>query len=396
MAVSSINIDRQAVDALTQQLVRVPSLSGHEGELAALVADAMRAAGWAVTVDAMGNVIGRLGPEDGKTLLYDTHLDTVDVGDRAAWTRDPFAGEIDRGLLYGRGASDTKASLAAMIQAGAALTQSHVTLGGALYLAAVVLEEPCEGLAIQEVIEGQGIRPDWVVIGEPTNLHVTRGQRGRMELCITVKGRAAHAAAPERGVNAIYGAARAIVGLELLSQQLNQDADLGNGSIAVTEIGSTSGSRNAVPDRCTLYVDRRLTVGETEAKALTELRRALSREGIDATVTVSEWQGVSYTGMPCARRQVYPYWLTSPDEPLLTAAVHVIEETLGYMPHVGCWEFSTDGVYTAGVAGIPTIGFGPGEGRYAHVVDEQVRLQDVQDAARAYAALAVRLLGRAK
>lgn len=392
MLATALPIDRRAVETLTQRLVQVPSISGNEGALAALVVKEMRAAGWTVELDRMGNVIGRIGNESGNRLLFDAHMDTVDVGDRSAWTRDPFAGVIERGVLYGRGAVDNKAALAAMIQAGSALLRSGVPLEGALYLTAVVLEEPCEGLAIGHIIETEGIRPDWVVIGEPTNLHISRGQRGRIELCITVKGRSAHAASPEHGVNAIYGAARAIVSLELLAQQLSQDAFLGKGSIAVTEIRSSSGSRNAVPDSCTLYVDRRLTVGETEARALAELRRALTREGVDVSVEVSEWAGVSYTGMTSAYRQVCPYWLTAPDEPLLVAAVHVIEETLGYMPHVGRWDCSTDGVYTAGVAGIPTIGFGPGEERFAHAADEQVRLADVVAASRVYTQLALSLL----
>jgi putative selenium metabolism hydrolase len=396
MAASPLTIARQDVVALAQRLVRVPSISGNEGALAALVADELRAAGWRVTVDHMGNVIGRLGPENGKKLLYDAHLDTVDVGDAAAWPRPPHAGEIERGVLYGRGATDTKGALAAMIYAGGAIARSGMALNGALYLAAVVQEEPCEGLGIAHVITHEGIRPDWVIIGEPTNLQLARGQRGRIEFCITVKGRACHASAPERGVNAIYGAARAIVGLELLAQQLNQDSFLGKGTIAVTEIASTSDSRNAVPDSCTLYVDRRLTIGETESKALTELRRALSREGVEASVAVSEWTGVSYTGLSSSARQVYPYWITSPDDPLLTTAGRVIEDALGFAPHVGRWDFSTDGVYTAGVAGIPTVGFGPGEERYSHTVDEQVPVQDLEAAARVYAELAARLLGKGK
>jgi len=396
MAASILSIDRQSITLLTQRLVCTPSLSGHEGALAALVAEEMRSVGWSVTLDDMGNVIGKLGPESGKKLLLDTHLDTVGVGDPAAWSRDPYGGEIEGGVLYGRGAADTKGALAAMIYAGGVVARSGIALNGTLCLTAVVQEEPCEGLAIGHVLAREGMRPDWVVIGEPTNLHLVRGQRGRILFHVTVKGRASHAATPERGVNAIYGAARAIVGLELLAQQLNQDSFLGKGSIAVTEITSTSGSRNAVPDSCTLYVDRRLTAGETEGKALAELRRELAREGVQATVEVSEWSDVSYTGLALSARQVFPYWITSQDEPLAVTAARAIEETLGFIPRLGRWDFSTDGVYTAGVAGIPTIGFGPGEERYAHTANEQVRLQDVEAAARVYADLVVRLLGKGK
>lgn len=395
MALSVRSIDRDAVARFAQALVQTPSVSTQEGEVAALVAEEMRSAGFSeVHVDRMGNVIGRIGPGRGKKLLWDAHMDTVDVGDADAWQRDPYGGEIERGVLYGRGASDMKGGLAAMVYAGKALIDGGVRLNGDLYLAAVVQEEPCEGLAMRHIVEVEGVRPDWVVLGEATNLQVARGQRGRIAFHIDVRGRSCHASAPERGVNAIYEAARLIVGLELLAPQLNHDSFLGKGSIAVTDIRSVAGSHNVVPDRCMLYVDRRLTIGETEAKAIAEVRRILTREGVDGTVEVPEYRDISHTGLEVHAREYFPYWVTGDDEALLQTAIAVVEDALGFVPHVGKWDFSTDGVYTAGVAGIPTIGFGPGEERHTHTIDDQVRLKDVEAAARVYAELAVRMLGR--
>jgi putative selenium metabolism hydrolase len=395
MALISKIIDRDALAAFAQQLVRTPSPSAQEGAIAALLADEMRKVGFGeVFTDQMGNVIGRIGPGHGKKLLYDGHMDTVDVGDPAAWEIDPYAGLIDQGVLYGRGAADMKGALAAMVYAGKALVDSGVQLQGDLYVVGVVQEEPCEGVAIGHVIEQDGIRPDMVVIGEATDLQLSRGHRGRIEFRVTINGRSCHASTPDRGINAIYAAARAIVGLELLAPQLNNDSFLGKGSIAVTEISSLAGSRNVVPDNCTLYIDRRLTVGETEAKALAEIRRILSREGVQATIEVPEYQAVSYTGYDVSARQHFPYWVTSEEDPLLLLTSRVIEEVLNFVPHVGKWDFATDGVYTAGVAGIPTIGFGPGEERYAHTVNDQIRLKDIEAAAQVYAELAVRALGR--
>lgn len=393
MAVTVKSIDRTSLASFAQALVRTPSVSTQEGEVAALVAEEMRAAGFdEVRIDRMGNVIGRIGPGRGKRLLFDAHMDTVDVGDADAWTRAPYGGEIENGVLYGRGASDMKGALAAMVYAGKALREGGVHLEGDFYVAAVVQEEPCEGLAMRHIIEEEGLRPDWVVLGEATNLQVSRGQRGRIEFRIDVRGRSCHASAPERGVNAIYEAARLIVGLELLAPQLNQDSFLGKGSIAVTDIRSVAGSRNVVPDRCTLYVDRRLTIGETEAKALAEIKRILTREGVDGVVSVSEYCDISHTGLEVRAREYFPYWTISEAEPLLQTTVAVVEDALGFVPHVGKWDFSTDGVYTAGMAGIPTIGFGPGEERYVHTVDDQVRLRDLESAAQVYAELAARML----
>lgn len=391
----SFSIDRDALVAFAQKLIRTPSLSTQEAEVASLMAEEMRKVGFdEVATDRMGNVIGRIGANGGKKLLYDAHMDTVDVGDITCWKRDPYGGETHRGVLYGRGACDMKGALAAMVYAGKAIAESGVRLDGDLYVVGVVQEEPCEGLAIGHVVEQEGLRPDWVVLGEATNLQISRGQRGRIEFRITLRGRACHASAPERGINAIYEAARVIVALEMLAPQLNRDSFWGKGSIAVTDISSTSGSHNAVPDSCTIYIDRRLTIGETETKALAEIRRILAREGVDARIEVPTYHSVSYTGYEAKARQYFPFWSTAEDEPLLIRAAGVIEDVLNFVPHVGRWDFSTDGVFTAGVVGIPTIGFGPGEERYAHTTDDQIRIKDLESAARVYVELAVRMLGQ--
>lgn len=394
MPSTRLTIDRTALEALACDLVRIPSLSTQEGAVAKRIAAEMRACGYdAVDIDAMGNVIGRIGPDEGPRLILNGHMDTVGLGDRALWPHDPYEGLVRDGVLYGRGAADMKGGLAAMIHAGAALAPLRERLRGGLYVVTVVQEEPCEGLAMRHVVEVDGLRPDWVVIGEATNLQLARGQRGRMEMQVTVRGQSCHAASPERGVNAIYEAARFVFGLQLLAPQLQNDSFLGRGTVAATEIQSRAGSHNVVPDHCLVHIDRRLTIGETEAKALTEVRRILTREAIQAEVEVPMYRGVSYTGYEAEAREVFPYWITADDEPLLRRAAETIETVLGYAPRLGRWEFSTDGVYTMGVAGIPTIGFGPGEERYAHTVEDQVRLADVYAASHVYAQLALAMLG---
>jgi len=385
--------DFQAMTAFFQDLVRTPSLSTQEREVAARLASEMRRVGISdVRVDRIGNVIGRIGTGGDKKLLFDGHMDTVGVSDPVAWTRDPFGAEIEDGVLYGRGAADMKGALAAMVYAAKMLIDSGVSLDGDLYLVGVVQEEPCEGLAMRVLVEEEGLRPCWVVLGEPTNLQVSRGQRGRIEMRVTVQGKACHASAPHLGENAIYGAARIIFGLELVADQLTDDRLLGRGSLAVTQIESTAGSRNAVPDRCAFYIDRRLTLGETEAKALAEVQSVILRESLRAEAEVTEYRATSYTGYETRQRVYHPAWAMEEDHPLVQATVRTVRNTLGYVPRVQEWVFSTDGVYTMGVASIPTVGFGPGEERYAHTSEEQVRLDDVAAAARVYAQLAVDLL----
>jgi putative selenium metabolism hydrolase len=233
-----------------------------------------------------------------------------------------------------------------------------------------------------------------VVIGEATNLQLSRGQRGRLELRVTANGKSAHASAPERGKNAIYEATRVLVGIELMLPRMEVDSFLGKASLAVTQIESSAASRNAVPDRCVMHLDRRLTGGETEAKALAEMKSLIARVGADATVEVTEHHARSYTGYEFHARQYLPCWTLAENHPLIVQCAHAIERALGYRPTVGRWDFSTDGVYTAGVAGIPTLGFGPGEEKSAHARNEQVRVEDLLDAARVYSQLGTQLLTR--
>jgi putative selenium metabolism hydrolase len=402
--------DRSDLVAFLQDLVRIPSTSTKEKAVAERLAEEMRRVGFPkVRQDRIGNVIGclpstspstrsgrgsgRRGNSTGLRLIYNGHMDTVSVSDPDSWTHDPFGAQIEDGVLYGLGACDMKGSLAAMVYGAKALIDAGVQLAGELCLVGIVQEEPCEGFAMRVLVEEEGVKPDFVVLGEPTNLQISRGQRGRVEMKVTVRGRSCHASTPEQGRNAIYDAARLIFGVELLAPQLADDPFLGQGSIAITQIESSAASRNAIPDTCSFYIDRRLTLGETEAKALAEIQGIIAREGVEAKVKVTEYQATSYAGYECRAKEYYPPWALDQDHPLVQITARAIRETLGYRPRIGQWAFSTDGVYTMGRANIPTVGFGPGEERFAHTADDQTRLADVVAAARVYARLAVEVLG---
>ena len=386
--------DQTDLVGFLRDLIQTPSPSTQEKPVGERIAAEMKRLDFRnVTIDRIGNVVGWMGPGKGPLLMFNGHMDTVRVSDPEAWSRKPFGAEIVDGVLYGLGACDMKGGLAAMIYGAKLLRDSGMDLMGDLVVACVVQEEPCEGLGSRVLIEEEGIRPDWVVLGEPTGLDVVRGQRGRIEMRLITHGRSAHSACPALGENAIYTAARLLFGLELLAEQLGNDAFLGPGSLAVTDISSSAGSRNAVPDRCELIIDRRLTLGENETKAIAEVQRVIAREGVRAEVEVTEYQATSYSGYPCHNREFYPAWVMAEDHPLVLSAVQAVRDELKHRPRVGHWEFSTEGVYTAGVAGIPTVGFGPGDPHHAHTADEHVRLDDVHAAAEVYARLASQLLG---
>jgi len=388
--------DQHGLTSFLQDMVRTPSFSCQEKDVADRLEAEMRTAGFdEVWTDRIGNVVGRIGPGTGPRLLYNGHMDTIGVGDPGAWTHDPFGAEIDDGLLYGRGAADMKGALASLVYGAKVLKDSGAKLAGDLYVVGVVQEEPCEGYAMRVLVEEEGLRPDWVVLAEPTNLRVTRGHRGRMEMRVTVRGRSSHASMPHLGENAIYGAARIVFSLELLADMLAEDPFLGKGTLAVTRIENTAGSKNVIPDSCTFIIDRRLTLGETEAKALAEVESVIVRENVRAKVSLAEFDYASYTGYRCRDVEHYPAWVVSENHILVQATARSVRKVTGERPPIGKWDFSTDGVYTMGVAGIPTVGMGPGEETQAHTADECIRLADCYTAAQIYAQLATELLAHA-
>jgi putative selenium metabolism hydrolase len=285
-----------------------------------------------------------------------------------------------------------KSGLAAMIYGAKRLKQSGIPLKGSLCVACVVQEEPCEGLAVRHIIEEEAIRPDWVVLGEPSNLGIFLGHRGRVEFEVKVRGRSAHGSTPEAAENAIYRAIGIVQDLERMCSSLSQDTFLGRGTLAVTEISSTAGSRNVIPDLCTLILDRRLTRGETPEGALREVQDVVERSDFPVDVGLTHYEAVSYTGHVCRQENVFPAWTTDEDHRLVRAMTLSAQKVLGSQPRVGKWAFATDGCYTAGVAGIPTIGFGPAEEQYAHTSDEQVEMNKVFQATQVYAQLGLELL----
>jgi putative selenium metabolism hydrolase len=334
-----------------------------------------------VFIDRLGNVIARVG--DGPfRILFDGHIDCVGVGDPSAWAYDPFEGKHEDGKVYGRGAVDELPAVACMAYAARMLKERGVPDGVTLYLSASIMEEDCDGYCLLHLIETEGIRPDVVVLGEPTDLNVYRGQRGRVELTITTKGVSSHAAHPERGVNAIYKVAPIITDIEALDGRLPSDDFLGKGSIVVSSIECTTPSLNAVPDSARIYVDRRMTAGETVDGVLAELR-ALPHIG-DATVQVLNYDVTSWRGEPARQEKFYPTWVVPEEHPLVQGVAEAVTSVLGSRPTISRWSFSTNGVASMGRHGIPTVGFAPGLEELAHTTAEWVAVEDLVRATAVY------------
>lgn len=368
-----------------RDIVAIPSMSCEEERVIRRIEREMDKLGFdETTIDPMGNLIGRVG-SGSRSIALDAHIDTVDVTDEDQWQTDPFDPVVKDGCVFGRGTTDMKAGNASSVYAAALLKRSGLLPDDlSLYVTATVQEEDCDGLCWQYIVNEDKLRPDVVVITEPTSLSVYRGQRGRMEIEITTEGVSCHGSAPARGVNAVYKMADIIEDVARLNQKLKPHEPLGKGSVAISQIRSTSPSLCAVADGCTIHLDRRLTAGETEETAVAELEAMVSVRKAEAKVTVLEYATPSWTGLVYPTKKYYPSWQTELDHPAMVAAIDAYRAALGGEPHLGYWVFSTNGVATAGMHQIPTVGFGPGHEKHAHAPNERVEIEHVVKAAAFY------------
>lgn len=375
-----------------REIVAIPSMNSDIEAVGRRIGEEMTKLGYdAVYVDKYGSIVGKIGSGP-KILLYDTHIDTVGIGDPAQWEWDPFIGKVEDGLLYARGALDEKNSTPGMVY-GLAFARDLGLLDGFTCYVLGNIEEWCDGVGCAAFHDWEEVHPDFVVIGEPTNMKVYRGHKGRYELEVTCKGKSAHAASNYMGDNAVYKMLPVIAAISRLEETFTPDEFLGIGRITVTKVSSISPSNNAVPDECTIFIDRRITFGETK-----ELVRAQIEAIIPAATRKDfEIRGLTYTepshtGAVYEYEQYFPSWAFPEDHPLVTAGretMRALWPDTEDLHGQGKWDFSTNGNYWAGKLDIPCIGFGPGNEIYAHAVNEHVPLADVVEATKFYGLLPV-------
>lgn len=377
---------REDLIRFMREICAIPSYESLIGPVGERIAEEMRKLGFdEVRFDKMGNILGRIG--DGpRTIVFDSHIDTVGIGDPDEWQWDPFEGKIEDGVLYARGACDEKGSTPGMVY-GMSFARDLGLLDGWTAWYFGNMEEWCDGIAPNTFVEvDPGIRPDFVVIGEPTKMQVYRGHKGRLEMKVVAKGVSAHAASNHVGINAIYLLLPVIEGIRDLEPSLGDHDFLGHGKITVSDMTVKTPSINAVPDEAVIYIDRRMTFGETEEEAIAQVEALIPEEFKDrVTVEALFYDEPSYTGFVFPVEKYFPAWVLEEDHDLVQAGLKARELIgLDYEP-AGKWSFSTNGIYWAGKAGIPSIGFGPGDEVTAHTVMDSVRLDDVVKATEFYA-----------
>jgi len=370
-----------------RDMIAIPSVSSQEKTVIERIKKEMETIGFdVITIDPMGNILGRIG--HGKRIIaFDAHVDTVDVGNPDLWEVDPFKGKLENGVIYGRGASDMEGGMAAITYAGKILKEIGVPEDVSVYVVGSVQEEDCDGLPWQYIVNEDKLQPDLVVITEPTNLNIYRGHRGRMEIEVETTGISCHGAMPERGVNAIYRMAPIIREIEQLNERLAKDEFLGKGTVTISQICSSSPSLCSVADGCTIHLDRRLTAGETDESALREIKDLPSFKKNEALVRILEYDTPSYTGLRYPTRKYYPTWYFEEEHPAIQSAMRSYKNIFRQQPKVDKWTFSTNGVATAGMFGIPTVGFGPCNEIYAHSPQDQCPVDHLTKAMMFYAQL---------
>jgi putative selenium metabolism hydrolase len=374
--------------------IRTPSLSGKEAQMAALVAGEMKKLGYdEVTVDDYGSVIGKINGGGEKSVLFEAHMDTVDIPSIEQWSVDPFGGEINGDMLYGRGSADMKSALAAMVYGAGELIGQRDRLRGDVYVCAVVFEETLEGVAFGKILDT--INPGSVILGEPSGLKLALGQKGRAEIVIKTSGKNAHSATPEHGVNAIDAMHAFISRVNEIPS--SSSSRLGKGILEITDIiSSPYPGSSVVPNFCRATYDRRLLEDESEEMILEPFNKIIEKlkrekSDFDGTASIEYAAESTYTGALIESSRFFPGWIIDPGAPVVKAALDGYRR-LGIEAEICYYPFCTDGSESAGRRHIPTIGIGPAPPEMAHVVDEHVRIEDIFNVKNLYREVALSLL----
>lgn len=384
-----IQSQRDQIIRFMREICAIPSMESNIEDVGKRIAKEMKALHFdEVRFDKMGNIMGRIGNGE-KVIVFDSHIDTVGIGDPHEWKWDPFEGKVEDGVLYARGACDEKGSTPGMVYGLAAARDLGLLEGWTAWYFGN-MEEWCDGIAPNTfVVVDPKVKPDFVVIGEPTKMNVYRGHKGRIELKVTAKGVSAHAASNHVGINAIYLLLPVIAGIRDLEPSLGDDPFLGNGKITVSDMLVKTPSINAVPDEAVIFIDRRMTFGETQEEAIAQVEALIPEESKNRVKVEALFYDVpSYTGFVFPVDKYFPAWAIPEDHALVQAGLETLRLIGLEDAPAGKWAFSTNGVYWAGKAGIPSIGFGPGDEVTAHTVQDSVKLDDVVKAAEFYALVA--------
>ena len=375
--------DARLMDFLTRA-IRTPSFSDEEGAFAALVVEEMRDLGYdEAFIDSTGNAVGKIGCGP-VCVHFDSHMDTVRVNDAGEWQAPPFSGEVRDGYIWGRGSVDMKSALCASVYAAARAKEQGYLAGKTVYVTGTVCEEYCDGVSLRLLYEELSLRPDFCVVCEPSDNVIVLGHKGKAQIGVTTHGVSAHGSAPEKGVNAVYEMAEIIARVDALNKALYRENEP-HGTVVLSDISCESASLNAVPSACSIYLDRRLACGETLARVREEMDRLVA--GKRASWRIGTLRRTSWKGKALEYEPMHDPWRIEKEHALSRALMRAYADVYGREPEkFDYWDFGTNAVTPVSM-GVPTIGFGPGAYKLAHMRDERCSLSQIREAVRVYCAL---------
>jgi len=399
---------RKEVIEFTQEMIKTPSLTGEEGDLANLILDKLKEfQADDAFIDGIGNVVGIIyGPEKGNNILLNGHLDVVPVGNINHWyPYDPLGAEIDaKGNIHGRGAADLKGGLAAhlfMVKLLKMVKDKGASFKGNLIFSAVVHEEAAEMFGMEylckKTLPDKKLGCDLVFLCEPTGLHIVLGQRGKVEVVVKTKGKAAHSSIPHAGINALEKMIPVLDHIfKRMTDNMTKHPLLGGSSVTITNLVCKPGALSVIPDECEISIDRRYMPGENVEKLLEEFEKLFEDikkddPQFEATVYAREFVERSYTGYEKKVQKYHPPWITDKRHPLVQKTLLALNK-IGQNPKIKYWKFGTDGSMTSGLMGIPTIGYSGTEERYAHTADEMVSVEMLMQSLEGYVSIISELL----
>jgi putative selenium metabolism hydrolase len=379
-AASKTLFDKQS--QFLADIIAIRSYTGQETLAVQRTVQELKSIGCEETwIDSAGNALGKIG-HGKKVILYNAHLDTNEVTDEKEWPHPPLQPTIENGAMWGLGASDCKGGVAAIVYGAAIIKALNLSGDFTLLVMGATLEEDAEGFALRSLIERDGIRPDVVLLAEATDLTLRRGQRGRCEVKVRTTGLAAHASQPHLGESAILKMLPVITALDAMNATLPEHPIFGKGNQVISLIEGPH-TPNSVPSWCEITLDRRMVPGETMESILKGIRSIV--EPLGAAATIPDQPVMTHTGLRLDGPSYYPGWLLDETHPLIAAGRATGAALWNKTLPVDVWRFSTDGTYSAGVANIPTLGFGPEEEKYVHTAQDQVDLEKLRLAAEFYA-----------
>lgn len=380
---SFVKQEEDNIVQLLKELISIESVTSKEGRAVEFLAKKMKDFGYdEVRIDKAGNLLGRVG--SGKTvILYDAHIDTVELGNEKEWGFNPLDAQISNGYIYGRGVVDDKGCLTGITYAGMAIKKMNLEKDFTLWVSASISEESATGYGVEAMLkESPDIKPDYVLVAESSESRLIRGHKGKALLKIKVPGKSAHASAAWRGENALIKALPIIDGIDKLDD-LKEDNFLGKGTIEVTNVECKTPSLNTIPGEVIIICDSRISCGESIDDLLNEFGPLL-KNVTGAKAEVATEMLSTYTGYKLKRVDYYPSWVIPVEHNIVVSGIEAYKAVLDRIPIVGKWDFCTNATHLCGKLGIPSLGFGPGDGTLCHSNEEKLLIKELLDAIKFY------------